>query len=495
VIKKAPTVPKLLVMIVFALASFGALLFLWVSFGGGVPLKPKGYRFGFDVPAAAQLTRQGDVRISGVSVGKVVALESRADSSTRVTVELEAKYAPIPKAARAMLRSKTLLGETFVEIAPNRAAGTGPLPDNGVLAKGAVQPTVELDDVLKALDPKTRAVFRTWQQTTAGALDGHGQDLNAAFAELPRFVEEVDRLAATLDAQGSAVKQSVSGTADVFEALTARQGQLRQLMASGDRAFSAIGDRNRQLAAIFERLPRFERETAATLPAVTSLGDRALPIVRRLQPVATELTPTFDALDRLSPDLRALMLRLGPVITASKSGLPAFNRVLDGLSPLLEAFTPFTRTANPLLRQISTGRRDFTAFLGNVTAATNARDRSTNSRYARVGVNFSPQGLAYQPRLLGQNRRNAYRAPGGGASLATGLKTLDGVGCQNGDPAQPTGIDPLEAERLFSNVFRTTGRAVNRPGCAVQGAYPGFSTLFPRLGADAPVALASGGSR
>lgn len=494
-IKKAPTVPKLLLMIAFALASFGALLFLWMSFGGGIPLKPQGYRFGFDVPAAAQLTRQGDVRISGVSVGKVVALESRPDSTTRVTVELQAKYAPIPKAARAMLRSKTLLGETFVEIAPHRDAGTGDLPDRGVLAKGAVEPTVELDDVLKALDPRTRAAFRTWQQNTAGALGGRGEDLNDAFAELPRFVEEMDRLAATLDAQGSAVKQSISGTADVFEALSARRGELRQLMVSGDRAFSAIGERNRQLAAILERLPRFQREVASTLPAVTSLGDRALPVVRRLQPVADELTPTFDALNRLSPDLRALMLRLGPVITASKAGLPAFDRVLDGLNPLLEAFVPFTRTANPLLRQISTGRRDFTAFLGNVTAATNARDRSTGARYARVGVNFSPQGLAYQTRLLGQNRRNAYRAPGGGASLATGLKTLDGVGCGNGDPAPPTGIDPAQAERLFANVFRTTGRAVNRPGCPTQGPYPGFTTVFPRLGADAPVALASEGSR
>lgn len=494
-IKSAPTLPRLLVMVLFAVASFGALLFLWVSFGGGVPLKPKGYRFGVDVPRAAQLTRQADVRISGVSVGKVVALDPRPDTTTRVTIELEPRFAPIPRAARAMLRSKTLLGETFVELAPNRAAGGGPLPENGVLAKGSVEPTVELDDVLKTFDPRTRAAFREWQRAQSEALGDHGQDINAVLGELPRFIEEVDRLAATLDAQGSAVQQSIAGTATVFDAISRRRGDLRRLVESGDRTFTAIAARNAALAEIFRRLPRFERELAATLPEVTRLGDRATPIVRRLQPVASELAPTFDALDRLSPDLRDLMVRLGPVITASEAGLPAFDGVLDDLPPLLDAFGPFTRTANPLLRQIGEKRREFTAFLGNVTAATNARDRGTGARYVRVGVNFSPQGLAYQPRLLGQNRRNAYRAAGTSGTLLTGLETLDGTGCGGGDPAPPTGLAADVAERLLANVFRVPGRAVARPACAVRGPDPAFGTLFPRLGADAPVPTASESQR
>ena len=31
-------------MVVFALSCFGLLLFLWLAFGGPIPLKPKGYR-------------------------------------------------------------------------------------------------------------------------------------------------------------------------------------------------------------------------------------------------------------------------------------------------------------------------------------------------------------------------------------------------------------------------------------------------------------------
>ena len=39
-----PSVSRVLVMVVFALSCFGLLLFLWLSFGGPIPLKPKGYR-------------------------------------------------------------------------------------------------------------------------------------------------------------------------------------------------------------------------------------------------------------------------------------------------------------------------------------------------------------------------------------------------------------------------------------------------------------------
>jgi virulence factor Mce-like protein len=487
-IKTIPTIPRLLAMIGFALASFGGLLFLWVSFGGPVPLHAKGYQFNVDFPKAAQLTRQADVRISGVTVGKVVALESLRDNSTRATIELEAKYAPIPKAAKAMLRAKTLLGETYVELAPNRAKSTGPLQEEGILAKNAVEPTVELDDILRVFDPKTRAAFRVWQQTQADATRGRGGDFNETLGELPKMVDELGDLSATLDAQGSAVKQSVSSTATVFEALARRQGELRNLVAQGDRVFTTLGERNQQLAAVFEEFPRFEREVAATLPQVTSLGNRAVPIVERLQPAATELAPTFDALNRLSPDLEAFMRQLGPVVTASATGLPAFNRVLDQLTPVLGAFVPFTRTANPILRQIGTNKREFTAFLGNFTAATNYQNNDSGASYLRIGVGFSPQGLAYQKRLLGQNRRNPYVAPGGAASLIPGLKVLDPSNCGNGDPAVPGDVDAAQRQLLIDNVFHTDGRNVPRPGCQVQGNYPGFPTIFPRLGADAPVA-------
>lgn len=502
-IKTIPTIPKLLAMVIFALGSFSALLFLWVSFGGPVPLHAKGYRFEVLFPQAAQLARQADVRISGVTVGKVVALESGVGNRTRATIELQPRYAPIPATAKAMLRSKTLLGETFVELAPNRsAANARPLPENGRLPASAVSPTVELDQLLRAFDPNTRKAFRVWMQTQASAMAGRGQDINEALGQFPGFVDEMEQLVATIDTQGTAVQRSISGTSQVFDAISRRQGDLRGLIEASNKTFGTIGARNQQLAAIFKNFPAFEREATETLPKVTAFADRSKPVVERLQPVATEMAPTFKAVEQLSPDLERLMKQLGPVIDASDKGLPALNRILKGVPPVLDAFDPFLQNVNPLLRYLGEHQGDFTSFAANLAATTMRSQKfgalgdpdglSGGAHYVRVASTLSPESLITQKRPLGQNRSNAYVAPGGMSKLASGLESYSGASCNNGDPAPP----PLEvgAPDLAQFVFRTTGRDSARPGCTVQGKQPGYQTIFPQLQADAPVGT-EGGAR
>ncbi|MEA2246230.1 MAG: phospholipid/cholesterol/gamma-HCH transport system substrate-binding protein [Solirubrobacteraceae bacterium] len=64
-----PSAGKVATMVVFALSCFALLLFLWLSFGGPVPLKPQGYRIKVAFPEAAQLGLEADVRIAGVNIG------------------------------------------------------------------------------------------------------------------------------------------------------------------------------------------------------------------------------------------------------------------------------------------------------------------------------------------------------------------------------------------------------------------------------------------
>src|SRR5437763_10253389 len=127
--KQPPTPARMLVIAVFALSCFGLLLYLWVSFGGAIPLAPKQYRFTASFAEATQLAEQADVRISGVTVGHVKAVDTEPDGRTRATLEVDDRYAPLPRDTRAMLRQKTLLGETYVELTPGDRA-------RGVLADG-----------------------------------------------------------------------------------------------------------------------------------------------------------------------------------------------------------------------------------------------------------------------------------------------------------------------------------------------------------------------
>jgi phospholipid/cholesterol/gamma-HCH transport system substrate-binding protein len=490
VIKTVPTAGRLAIMTVFALSCFCLLLYLWSAFGGPVPLRPKGYRAFVSFPEATQLAPQADIRIAGVSVGKVVKVEPDLKSNrTRATLEIKPEFAPIPKDTRAMLRLKSVLGETFVSLTPgNRRNGL--LHDGGTLPNAAVAPTVELDEVLSTFDKRTQAAWQTWMQSQAQAAMGRGADINAAFGILPGFLESSDKLLGTLDTQSAATRKVIDKTGEFFADLSARTGQLRGLITDSNRFFQTTAQRNQDLANVFRELPRFERESRATLPQLTAFGKRSDPVVRQLQPVASAMTPTFAALNRLSPEFKGFFARLTPVVEASQKGLPAFERILKQVPPLFQDFQPFLRDANPMVAYIGAHKREVTSFFANVTAASNGRDvaldrTSQDVHYLRISQTLNPESLSFYPHALGSTRTNAYPAPGAFDKLAAGLNMYDGRTCSNGDVAQPDSADPPELLSFVQQfAFRTSGSAIARPACTQQPNQTGFSTAFPQLRAE-----------
>src|SRR5579875_2429164 len=194
----APSRIKVAVMIAFAVSCVGLLLFLWLSFGGSVPLVPQGYRISVEFDQAVQLGTQADVDIAGVRVGKVVSvgLDHRT-GLTRAVLQIAPQYAPRPADTRATLRQKTLLGETYVELSFGNPRGPM-LRDGGRLPQAQVAPTVQLDQILDTFNAKTRAAFQTWMQDDGIAFTDRGQDFNDALAELYPFAGNVSGVLAVL---------------------------------------------------------------------------------------------------------------------------------------------------------------------------------------------------------------------------------------------------------------------------------------------------------
>ena len=95
--KRAPTLGNILVIVLFALSCFGLLLFLWESFGGPVPLKPKGYQFTIAFPRSLALAEQSDVRIAGVDVGHIVAVEAGPGRAHRGDARTLQRVRPDPR--------------------------------------------------------------------------------------------------------------------------------------------------------------------------------------------------------------------------------------------------------------------------------------------------------------------------------------------------------------------------------------------------------------
>src|SRR5262245_55096566 len=189
--KSAPSIGRILVAVGFTLSCFALLLFLWVTFGGPIPFKAENYRFTVDFPEAITLSKEADVRIGGVSVGKVKDLGLASDSecqkdpatcnTTRTTIEVDPHSPPIPPDQKAILRSKTLLGETYVELTTGSQVQPGqsdvtsvqdspqptaqasaidvgqisgsdapqPIPEGGHLAQSQVENQTQIDEIFQ----------------------------------------------------------------------------------------------------------------------------------------------------------------------------------------------------------------------------------------------------------------------------------------------------------------------------------------------------------
>jgi len=177
--KRAPSTSQLLVIAGFALSCFGILLFLWITFGGPTPFKAKTYELEVPFTEATQLAQQSDVRISGVSVGKVADIVVAPDGHHSLAkVDIDDKYAPLPQGTRAVLRTKTLLGETYIELTPGDRHGPK-LADGGTLPAAQVAESVQLDEIFRTFDRRTRAAFQEWMQESATGIAGQGAALSA----------------------------------------------------------------------------------------------------------------------------------------------------------------------------------------------------------------------------------------------------------------------------------------------------------------------------
>jgi phospholipid/cholesterol/gamma-HCH transport system substrate-binding protein len=492
--KRAPTLGNMLVIILFALSCFGLLLFLWESFGGPVPLKPKGYRMTIAFPQGLALAEQSDVRISGVNIGHVIAIKHDREGRTHATLEVAGRYAPIRTDMHAILRQKTLLGETYVQLIPE--SRTAPyLPDNGQLPNGQVERAVTLDGLLEAFDPKTRAAWKIWQQALAEGINGRGEEINASLADLQPFAEHGNTLVGILASQEGALRAVIHNTGVVFNALAGRDRQLEHLIVNAEHTFHAASEQSQAWANTWRALPTFERNSTTALKEIDKFAVDATPFLEEFQPTERALSPLLAAAEPFAPQFNAFLSSLGPLTRAAKRGLPDTKKYLDLTVPLLESFRPVLHNLDPFFQELSTYVPELQAFFANFTASTQAHGANTNvpggppQHYLRTMNVMSPESLALYPLRVGTNRANPYFKPGVFRSLGS-LQVFSTSNCSNPVPSISGPASATVPQSLIDLILQfkvanppESPNAVASPPCSQQGPFTfnGQTSQFPHV--------------
>jgi ABC-type transporter Mla subunit MlaD len=450
VIKQAPTPRSIVAMALFGLSCFGIAMFLWTSFGGAIPLAAHSYRYYADFGEATQLTTNADVRISGVTVGHVTGVEPRT-TNTRATIEIDHEYAPIAQTSRAILRAKTLLGETYIEITPGKR--TDPrLPEEAVLPAKQVLPTTELDEILRALDPPTRKDLQKLLGGFAHGVKGRGADINAAVGNLGPFAEDSAHILRVLDSQHHAVERLVRDTGQVLDAVSQRQGQLRTLVTAGNQLLDTTARRNAALTRTVQILPTTLRELRPTMDAVAATASDAAPVVRDLRPGGRVFGQALRDTSVLAPRARALFGDVDELATAAHDGLPAATQIVNSARPVFQILDPALRELVPVVQYLGLFKQDLVTSFANLSAATQATAPSQVGgdpvHYLRVVVPFTQEGLTFQGKRLASNRHNPYFTPEPLRKLPQGLDAFD---CSNagGSETEPAPLCKVQTPLEF----------------------------------------------
>ena len=414
--KQAPSVGRMVIMVVWAMSCFGLLLWLWFSFGGPLPLQPEGYRIKAQMPESTLLVKQADVRMAGLDIGKVTNLNLQREGGSEVEMEIDPEFAPLPKDVRAILRQKSLLGQIYIELMPGTR--DGPKLDDGeeIPNKAVVEP-VELDEIISLFDEETRKNFQGWIREISTAIsNGRSEDLSNAIGNLDDFAAAGSNALRILDEEEPALRQLVKNTGITLNALTERRGQLRELITNANQFFGAVASRDDALAETISIFPTFLDESRLTLDRLRVFANETHPLIRDLIPVALELRPTLRDLGALAPDLKDVFRKLDPVIRESDRTLPAAERFLRGAKPVFPALHAYLPELNPIVSFLNYHQETTSNFITRASTSLNATmpPLSPNEgprHYLRQFSISNTRGVQLAQERPTYERGNAYPLP------------------------------------------------------------------------------------
>jgi virulence factor Mce-like protein len=456
----------LLLPVGFALTCIVLTAIVFASFGGTLPFTPTGYRLTVPLANASNLVQGSAVEISGVTIGRVVDVQ-RSGSGARATLQIQPRYVPIRAGATAIARSKTLLGEAYIEMAPGSRSEKA-IPDGGSLPSANVLPNVQLDQFLQAFGPQTRQRMRQLFAGLSSALAGRSRALNNSLGWAAPMSANLDEVLSTVAAQRGEVQGLLSSAGKVMAAMGDRQGLLRSAVTAGEAVLSATAARDRALAATVHALPPFLDQLRATSNTVTADSPDLNAAVSALLPAAPLLRPALDEIRRAAPQFRSLFRELPAPITAAKPGLPALNRILGAARSGFHAFYPTSRELIPIIQLMaanpSAPEAPF-ADVANLTGGVFAGPGGLVQHYATGLPTVWNETVGGWVKRLPTNILNPYVKPDGQLDIAR-LGYVKSFDCRN-----------------VNNPPYLPATGTGSPPCVLQGpwTFNGKSAFYPRL--------------
>jgi len=242
--------PAILVIIVVVLLVAAVLLILP---GGGTRTVTA------DFPRTVSLYKGSDVKILGVSVGKVDDV-TPIGTKVRVKFSYDDKY-KVPADAKAVVISPSIVGDRFIQLTPVWRGGAV-LKDHATLGLDRTATPLELDEIFGSINDLTKALgpegANKPDSTGTGALtrllDSTAKNFGGEGVAFNSTLKNLSRLTKTLADNKDELFGTVSEIERFTQALSANDETVRKFNDSLASGAQLLADERNDLAAVLQNL-------------------------------------------------------------------------------------------------------------------------------------------------------------------------------------------------------------------------------------------------
>lgn len=371
---------------------------------------------------ASQLVNGNQVKVGGLAVGTVDAIELGDDNIAEVKVTItDEDLTPLHEGTTAEIRVPSLssVAARFIQLHPGPNSND-PLPEGATIETENTQAVVEIDSVLAALDAQTREATQDLLRNQRAIFEGRSAAANKGLVALNPALSQLGLLVRDVGRDSVALRGFLVQTASVVSAVASRSSDLDAALGGAAATAREISDERAALTGILARAPETLSDATRTLRDLDGTFTTLVPTARELRPVAPKAATLVN-------ELQPLLRRSGPAIDAVRSILPDLGALLGQTPGLRDSALPaFTAAAQAIADSdhIVRGTRPYVPdiFHGIVTGfgGTQANSYDANGHYARIAPIASELSLTGALSPIGEGLPlpfeggNNLRCPGGG---------------------------------------------------------------------------------
>src|SRR6201993_266151 len=263
-----------------------------------------------------QLNKNDKVRISGVNVGTVQALEIEGD---HVLIKFSIGGNTIGTESRLAIKTDTILGKKVLEIEPR---GTQKLRPGGVLPLGQSTTPYQLYDATFDVN-KAAAGWNI--DTVKQSLNVLSHTIDQTYPHLSATLDGLTKFSDTIGKRDEQIKHLLAQANKVASVLGDRSEQIDRLLVNAKTLLVAFNERGRAIDALLQNISAFSAEVQGFINDNPNLN----PVLEQLRAISDVLVARKDDLAQTLTYVSQFAASLGESVASG----PYFKIVLSNLLP------------------------------------------------------------------------------------------------------------------------------------------------------------------